>query len=78
MWVPQEWTQTRIHVVPGTRDRARGSEAGQGGQQAERLHRLATTVGSKGSAPLGRVRGPVSGSRVEGEGARPLCPTVGG
>ena len=62
-------SETRIQVVPGTWDRARGSEAGQGGQQAEHLHRLVTTVGSKGSAPLGRVRGPVSGSRVEGEGA---------
>lgn len=35
----------------------------------EHLHRLVITVGSKGSAPPGRVRGPVPGSRVEGEEA---------
>lgn len=62
-------SEIRIHVVLGTRDRARGSEAGKGRQQMEHLHRLVITVGSKGSAPLGRVQGPVPGSRVEGEEA---------
>ena len=70
MWVPPGVDlETRIHVVLGTRDRARGSESGKGRQQTEHLHRLVITVGSKGSAPLGRVRNPVSGSRVEGEEA---------
>ena len=62
-------SEIRIHVVLGTRDRARGSEAGKGRLQMEHLHRLVITVGSKGSAPLGRVQGPVPGSRVEGEEA---------